>query len=241
MRKKSEEGLVLKGIVTDIDGTITDSWRRIHTGAIQAIRDRVDNGSEVILASGNTACFMDALCRMIGTSGSFIGENGGIYRIGYGNVPVVLGDQTVCRIALETLVDHFRRSGTELDLYSPTYRFADLAFAKTVSVPEVREVLADIPVQVLDTGFAIHLQAPGISKGTTFTHMVAEMGLSPAGFLATGDAQNDIDLLVSAGVGVAVGNAHPDAARAADWVSKNSYGEGFVEAIQRYSAYFRER
>ena len=130
MRKKSEEGLVLKGIVTDIDGTITDSWRRIHTGAIQAIRDRVDNGSEVILASGNTACFMDALCRMIGTSGSFIGENGGIYRIGYGNVPVVLGDQTVCRIALETLVDHFRRSGTELDLYSPTYRFADLAFAK---------------------------------------------------------------------------------------------------------------
>jgi phosphoglycolate phosphatase (TIGR01487 family) len=241
MQKKGENPYPFVGLITDVDGTITDPHRRIHTGAIQAIRDLVDTGTEVILASGNTACFMDALGRMIGTSGSFIGENGGIYRIGYGNAPVVLGDQSVCRIALEALVDHFRQKGTELELYSPTYRFADLAFARTVPVPEVREVVAEFPVEVLDTGFAIHLQTPGINKGKTFSVMAAEMGYKTTGFLAIGDAQNDIDLLHCAGAGVAVGNAHPDAARAADWVSEKSFGDGFVEAIQRYSAYFRER
>jgi len=241
MQRKGEHTPPFIGLITDVDGTITNSQRRIHTGAIQAIRDLVDTGNEVILASGNTACFMDALCWMIGTSGSFIGENGGVYRIGFGNAPVVLGDQSVCRAALEELVDHFRERGTELELYSPTYRFADLAFAKTVPVPEVREVIAEFPVEVLDTGFAIHLQTPGINKGKTFSRMAAEMGYETTEFLATGDAQNDVDLLLCAGVGVAFGNAHPDAAGAADWVSEKSFGDGFVEAIQRYSAYFRER
>ena len=63
---------MLKALLTDIDGTITDSSRRINTGAVEAIRSLVDEGIEVVLASGNTSCFMDALCKMIGTQGTFI-------------------------------------------------------------------------------------------------------------------------------------------------------------------------
>jgi HAD superfamily hydrolase (TIGR01484 family) len=87
---------VLRAVLTDVDGTLTDPGRRIGTRAIEAIRDLTDRGILVIPASGNTACFMDALCRMIGTDGTFIAENGGVYRVGYTGELRIRGDQDEC-------------------------------------------------------------------------------------------------------------------------------------------------
>lgn len=232
---------MLKALLSDIDGTITDPTRRIHTGAIQQIRRLVDHGVEVVLASGNTSCFMDALCKMIGTHGTFIAENGGVFRIGYTGTLRIKGDQTVCRKALEVLQTHFRSAGIELELYSPLYRFADLAFARTVPVDEVRSVLRDHPVQVIDTGYAIHLQAPGINKGTALTALAEETGLAPADFLAIGDSVNDIRMLETAGIGITVANAHPDIKAVAQYIAGKEYGDGFVEALEKYYPYFRAR
>ena len=232
---------MLKALLTDIDGTITTPDRRICAGSIELIRSLVDGGTEVVLASGNTSCFMDALCKMIGTKGTFIAENGGVFRIGFSGQPVIRGDQEVARAALKTLQDHFRKKGITLDLYNPTYRFSDLAFGRTVSSDEVRMVLHDNPVQVIDTGFAIHLQAPGINKGTALVELAETMGLSPADFLAIGDSVNDIAMLKTAGIGITVANAHPDTKAAAQYVSQKEYGDGFVEAVEKYSSYFRAR
>jgi len=232
---------VLKGIITDIDGTITDRHRRIHTGAISALRVLCDHGVEVVLASGNTSCFMEAVSRMIGTQGSFIAENGGVYRAGYTGELRILGDQSVVGEALESVVTFYREKGVTLDMYSPTYRFADRAFARTVDPAEVREIVRDFPVEVIDTGFAIHIQACGISKGLAFLSLAGELGLDPADFLSVGDAENDIELVKYAGIGVAVRNAPEKLAAAATWVSGKTYGEGFIEALERYMPYFLER
>jgi hypothetical protein len=232
---------VLKALITDIDGTITDRHRRIHTGAVSSIRTLCDHGIEVVLASGNTACFMDALSKMIGTQGSFVAENGGVYRAGYSGELRILGNQSVVRGALDAVIGFYRQKGVTLDLYSPTYRFADFAFARTVPVGEVREIVSDYPVEVLDTGFAIHLQAQGISKGLAFISLAAELGLDPSDFLSVGDAENDIELLKYAGIGVAVRNAPEPLTAAASWVTEKKYGEGFIEALDRYMPYFLER
>ena len=232
---------MLKALITDVDGTITTPDRRIHTGAIETIRSLVDQGVEVVLASGNAPCLMDALCKMIGTKGTFIAENGSVYRIGFTGAHQIIGDQAAVRIALEALQAHFSRQGIELDLYSPTYRFADLAFARTVPVDEVRGVLRDHPVQVIDTGFAIHLQTPGINKGTTLAMLAEILDLTPEDFLAVGDSVNDTRMLQVAGIGIAVANAHPDTKAAADYVTKEPYGSGFTEGVKKYSSYFRAR
>ena len=210
-------------------------------GSIELIRSLIDSGTEVVLASGNTSCFMDALCKMIGTKGTFIAENGGVFRIGFTGQPVIRGDQTVVRTALKNVQDHFLEKGITLDLYSPTYRFSDLAFARTVSSDEVRRVLRDQPVQVIDTGYAIHLQAPGINKGTALMELAGRMELAPTDFLAIGDSVNDIAMLKTAGIGITVANAHPDTKAAAEYVSTKEYGDGFVEAVEKYSSYFRAR
>ena len=231
----------MKALLTDIDGTITGPDRRIHTGAIEIIRSLVDKNVEVVLASGNTSCFMETLCKMIGTQGSFIAENGGVYRIGYTGTPQITGDQAVSRRALEAVQAHFRAQGTDLELFSPTYRFADRAIARTVPVDEVTAVLRDHPVQVIDTGFAIHFQAPGINKGTALVTLANAMNLVPEDFLAVGDSVNDIPMLRAAGIGIAVANAHPDTKAAADYIAENRYGDGFVEGVKKYSSYFRAR
>jgi len=224
-----------------VDGTLTDPTRRINVGAIEAIRSLVDNGTEVVLASGNTSCMMDGICRMIGTNGTIIAENGGVFRVGYTGTLHISGDQTVCRRALDAIQAHYRKKGIELELYSPTYRFADLAFARTVPVDEVKTVLADHPVQVIDTGYAIHLQTPGVNKGTALVALAREMHIEPSDFLAIGDSLNDIQMLKAAGIGVTVANAHPDTKAVAQYVAKKEYGDGFVEAIKKYESYFLAR
>ena len=231
---------MLKALLTDVDGTITDANRRIHTGAVGVMRDLMEQGIEVVLASGNTACFMDALGRMIGTSGSFIGENGGVHRAVYTGELRINGDPAAPRAAFEVLNAYYARKGVKLELYSSRYRFVDIAFARTVSSAEVREVVQDFPVTVLDTGFAIHLQPPGITKATAFQRLAADMRLYTSDFLAIGDAMNDCEMLAAAGIGATVANAPADLQSQVAWVSEKKYGDGFIDAVRHYSPYFRD-
>jgi phosphoglycolate phosphatase len=232
---------VLKGVLSDVDGTLTDRRRRINTRAIGAIRDLVDNGAEVVLASGNTSCFMDALCRMIGTSGTFIAENGGVYRVGYRGELQIDGDQKEVWEAFRVVQENYRKKGIELELASPQYRYADLAIYRTVPVPEVQSMLEDRAIQVIDTGFAIHLQSCGVNKGTAFGKLAADLGVACPEFLAVGDAINDVCMLELAGIGAVPGNADAEAKARADYTAEKEYGDGFVEIIQHYYSYFFER
>ena len=231
----------LRAVACDVDGTITDSHRRINTAAIACIRDLVDRGVEVVLASGNTACFMDALARVIGTSGTFIAKNGGVYRIGFAGPLRIEGDRSEASAAYRVLEAYYRKKGVSLELYGDQYRFSDVAFARTVPPEEVREVMRDLGVKVLDTGFAIHLQARGISKGLALRKLAADMGVPVQGFLAIGDSENDLEMIEAAGVGVAVANARDAVKAAADYVTEKRDGDGFVEAVTRYLPYFLER
>jgi len=230
-----------RGLITDIDGTITDPRRRVHTGAIESIRQLVDAGICVVLASGNTACFMDAFSKMTGTGGFYIGENGGIVRSGWNSGLSVLADGTAPRVALWDLVSACRKRGIEIDHYSLPYRFVDVAFARTLPVSLVNEIVSNHPVKVLDTGFAIHIHPPGVSKGAAFTKLAELLGMETSDFLAVGDGENDIDMLERAGAGVAVANAHPRLKQHADEVTEKEFGDGFVEALERNFTHFLDR
>ena len=224
-----------------MDGTITDRHRRISPAAIACIRNLVERGVEVVLASGNTVCFLDALARMIGTSGTIIAENGGVYRIGFVGAPHIEGDRSEAIAAYQVLEAYYRKKGVALELYGDQYRFSDVAFARTVPPEEVREVMRGLGVKVLDTGFAIHLQAGGISKGLALQRLAADMGILVQEFLAIGDSENDLEMIQAAGVGVAVANAMDAVKAVSGYVTEKGDGDGFVEAVITYLPYFLER
>jgi phosphoglycolate phosphatase (TIGR01487 family) len=231
----------MRAVACDVDGTITDRQRRISLPAIACMRDLVEKGVEVVLASGNTACFMDALARMIGTSGTVIAENGGVFRIGFAGALQVEGDRSEAVSAFRVLEEYYRRKGVALELYGERYRFSDVAIARTVPVGEVREVVRDLGLKVLDTGFAIHLQAKGISKGLALQKLALGMRIPAEEFLAVGDSENDLEMIEAAGIGVAVANAGDAVKAASDYITEKGDGDGFVEAVTRYLPYFLER
>lgn len=222
---------MLKAVICDIDGTITDERRRISTTAIEALRVFIDRGIPVVLASGNTVCFLESIARMIGTDGVVIAENGAVYQIGFDGEPQVTGDRSACLQAYDRLATHFQEQGTALIPFSMNLRYADVAFARTVPVDEVVSVVADLPVRVIDTGFAIHLQTPGITKGTALEVLAPVLSLTPGDFLALGDSDNDLEMLKVAGYGITMANGSKKLKEIADLITDQSYGEGFSEGL----------
>lgn len=233
--------IVLKAVITDIDGTLTDEKRRLNTTAVETIRKLQDNGVEVVLASGNTSCILKGLSKLIGTGGTFIGENGGVFRIGFSGSLVVLPNRQIALEALDVLIQHFEKQGITLDMFSPRERFADVAFARTVPVQVIRELLSGWNVTILDTNFAIHIQEAGFSKGKAFQKIAEELRIPVSSFLAIGDSENDIDMIQAAGAGCCVANSAQEVKEAAVFISKKSYGDGFVETITRFFPHIFER
>lgn len=228
-----------RALITDVDGTITDKSRRLNLDSVAVIRTLVDNGIPVVLASGNTECSMTFLGKMIGTDGTIIAENGGLYKITYAGERKICSDRAACLEAYEKVRNYYEENGQSLQLYSPEYRFADIAFARTVDPDEVRKIVAGMPVKILDSGFAIHIQSGGVNKGTTFAIVAEEMGIPPSDFVAVGDSDNDHEMIRIAGMGVAVAGGQEGAVKVADRVSIKKYGDGFSEVVREiFSSFF---
>lgn len=212
-----------KAIVVDIDGTITYSDRSIDCRAVEALRGVM---VPVVLATGNVLCFARAASKLIGTGGSIIAENGGVVECGI--VESDTSHMKMCLDAFDVLNSHF--SLERLDMEN---RKTEIGLRRNFDVKKAREVLIDFPeLDILDTGFAVHIKSRSINKGTGLIRLAELMGISARDFVAIGDSPNDIEMLKASGFGVAVGNAHPDVKKAANLVTRGEHGAGVAEAIE---------
>lgn len=229
---------MVKAFITDIDGTLTDAGRRLSLSAVAEIRRLIDADIPVVFASGNTVCFLDTLSHMIGTDGNIIAENGGAYRKGYLGCLHVEGDHDLCYAAYQKVIDELQPKGDELRLFSINLRYSDVAFARGTDVKTVNDIISGMNVEAVDTGFAIHLHTPGLSKGKAFAALAAEMGLSPSDFLAAGDSENDVSMLEIAGKAIAPANSSRCAKDAVTkkgrdgFISELSFGDAVAEALK---------
>ena len=60
------------------------------------------------------------------------------------------------------------------------------------------------------------------------------LGVSPKEMMAFGDAQNDMDMLAYAGIGVAMGNAEDEVKQVADFVTLSVDEDGILYALEKY-------
>ena len=225
----------LHAVFCDIDGTITGPDRRLNLRAVETIRTLVDNDIQVVLASGNTICSLYMLARMIGTEGAVIAENGGVYKRHHRDEITVLGNHNRCLEGYARLERYFASKNIDLIPFSNEYRYSDVAFARNVDPNEVRHLLSDMnDLTVVDSGFAIHLVSKGITKGTALCSLSEKLGIKREEIVAVGDSENDYDLLLNAGIGVAVANGAQRLGAVADYITEKKYGDGFTEAVQKY-------
>ena len=74
----------------------------------------------------------------------------------------------------------------------------------------------------------------GVSKGTSLCFLANKLGIDLEQTMACGDTQNDIDILQTAGIGVAVANATEDVKAAADYITLSNNESGVAHAIRKF-------
>jgi len=74
----------------------------------------------------------------------------------------------------------------------------------------------------------------GISKATGVEELARPLGITAEGVVAFGDMPNDVPMLSWAGLGVAMGNAHPDAIAAANEVTAPNTEDGLARVLERW-------
>ena len=74
----------------------------------------------------------------------------------------------------------------------------------------------------------------GVSKATGVDEVARPLGITAEDVVAFGDMPNDIPMLLWAGLGVAMGNAHPVAKGAADEFTTTNGDDGLARVLERW-------
>lgn len=217
---------MVKAVVVDVDGTITDSKRLIQSNGIEALRQVQQKGVTVMLSSGNVLPIAHGLSVFIGLKGPVIAENGGVvsfkedvYRLNNNSQPLR---------AFE-----FLRTKLEVErLFTDRWRESEVALKKTLDTEAVREVLKDWNVVIETTGFAIHIMEPGHSKMNGVKKASELIGVKTTDIAAIGDSDNDVSMLKGCGFGIAVANASSAAKEVATYVCSRPHSDGVIEGFQ---------
>lgn len=227
----------LRALVTDVDGTLTDAERRLDPEAIRALRGLSGRGWPVILATGNVLPIALALHRSLGLRGPIVAENGGLlyHRDSEGVDRVIkLADR---HVALRAYRAALRRGVPLRRLFTDRWRETEVGLEPTVSARRLRTVLADQPVTVESTGYALHIMEQGAGKLPALERALRPLKLRPRDCIIAGDGDNDIPMLRAAGVSISFPTGSLGARRAAGLVTRAPYARGFVEALMRLGVY----
>jgi phosphoglycolate phosphatase (TIGR01487 family) len=218
------QGLI-RAIAVDIDGTLTDESRVVCPDSVQAIRRlRIP----VILVTGNTHCFTRTMAIALGTSFAFIAENGGV--VSYSDKDMeILADLSACESAYQELNKSF-----QMHRHDSRYRFTDITLERDFDVLAASKLIEELrlPVELVDTGFAVHIKDKSVNKGTGLLRIADRLGISLEEFAAVGDSISDIPMFNLAGFRASVGNADPQLKAISDYVAKSKYGSGFAEIVE---------
>jgi phosphoglycolate phosphatase len=215
----------IRALAVDIDGTLSDQNRVLCPAALQALRSL---SVPVVLSTGNTHCFTRTVAVLLGTSRTFIAENGGV--LSYSDDEMeILADKKVCEDAFEKLAAEF-----PLQRYnSARYRFTDIALQHNFDVPAAarRAKELGLPVELIDTTFAVHIKDRRVDKGTGLRRIAERMKINLSEFGTIGDSNSDLPMFRLAGFRACVGNAGQDLKQISDYAAKAKYGNGFAEII----------
>jgi phosphoglycolate phosphatase len=218
--------MVLKAIVIDIDGTITNPNRSLDLDVAKMFREL---NVPVVLSTGNPLCYVHAAAKLIGISGIVIAENGGVVSTGFDSPSIIAEGKDECEKAYELLSQYH-----DLVKLDAAYRKTEVVLNRDVAVGDLRSTLTEngVDIEIIDTGYAIHIKSTAMNKGTGLLKVAELMGLEPSDYLAIGDSCNDAEMMQVAGFGIAVGNADDEAKQAAKYMTQASFGKGTLEAIE---------
>jgi hydroxymethylpyrimidine pyrophosphatase-like HAD family hydrolase len=223
-------------IMTDVDGTLVSRGDFISNAVADVIKRLQELGIVVGLVSGRTLNGLELLASYLSIKGPIIAENGGVAKIKASGELINLGySRQPALKSLDKLKTLFPDAIRERE--DNNERFVDVVFWSNGVTTEILRSHLD-SVQLLDSGYILHLMQEGISKGKTLIRLIKEIdngALSPAEVMVFGDSLTDISLFALFPNSVLIINpALPVKQREllqerAGYISNLPYDEGFTE------------
>ena len=213
-------------LALDIDGTLTTPDHRLDPRVFDVLADW---DAPIVIATGKSFPYPIALCHFVGIPERVIAENGGVVCVD--DQLSFQGDPDRAAAAIGA----FRERGGDLGwgATDTTNRWRETELAASVDADRdlLAAVAAEVDLEVVDTGYALHLKTPGVEKGRGLEAAGEILGMSPAEFVAVGDSENDVSLFQTAGRSYAVANADDRAKAAADRVVDAAYFDGTLSVL----------
>ena len=105
-----------------------------------------------------------------------------------------------------------------------TCRSYDVVYERFVNDPRIN---------IVTGGYNnLELNNWGVTKGNSLRFLSEKLGIPLENTMACGDTQNDLDMIRTAGIGVAMGNATDDVKQAADFITRSNEEDGVAYAIR---------
>jgi len=226
-------------VAADVDGTLTEGISfLLDIDAIKALRELEKNGIKVILVSGNSRPITLALKRYLGTTAPIVFENGcGISDFSWEELVV---NEEMCersKEAADMLLKVLAVKGWRPSWQNP-WRRCDFALnspSGKVTEEDTKKALGILKelglldgIEVMASRHAIHVMPKNCGKGKGVERVVQKLGYTMDSVLAIGDAENDIDMIKKARIGVAVADAQDVLKKEADIIAPEPAGKGFA-------------
>ena len=104
-------------------------------------------------------------------------------------------------------------------------------FEKNLSV--LKEELKDFDLMMVDDNW-MEIMPKGVNKASSLKKIASMNGFGMENIMAFGDADNDIDMLKAAGIGVCMGNGRDSVKAIADIITDSNNDNGIGKVIDKY-------
>jgi hydroxymethylpyrimidine pyrophosphatase-like HAD family hydrolase len=223
-------------VIADVDGTLLCDGDTVSEAVAQSIRSLERCGIMVGFDSGRPLTRLEPLANALKTSGPVIAENGcvakltkesGLYDLGYSRQPAL------------KILNQFKAEFKSAIREAPDFkdRLIDVGFfADNIPMEELTQQLQG--VQLLDSGYMLHMIQEGVSKGKSLKRILGLIGdgtIQPDEVMVFGDSATDVSLFTEFENSVLIVNPRltkqqTDCLRGLPkFKSALAFGEGFVE------------
>ena len=97
-------------------------------------------------------------------------------------------------------------------------------------------IINNLNVEVTNSlGNNLEIGRKGCSKGTALENLTALLNMDMENTMCFGDNENDRDMIIKAGIGVAMANGEESVKSVADYITKSNNDDGFAEAVYKFA------
>lgn len=220
---------MIKLVLLDVDGTITDRDRKISVRAIEAIRKVQDDGVKISLVSGNVIPVMYGLKIFLGLDAPVFAENGGVK---YHESIESFFSMDKPSAVFERLLKEAVLEG----ILSNKWRETSYGYVPAKGEEEyISSIAGSAGLTTVDSGYSWHLLNKGQNKGFALEHLKQMYSLEYSEILVMGDSFNDVSMFRKEVVKAVPDNAERPLKEIADYISTSDNGDSVAEVLLNLS------